>query len=51
MHFINHPNPQPLIVVTDALGYDNFNMGVDNAEVSIANNPRNPLWFFTGLER
>ncbi len=46
--FQNHPQPQPLIVVTDALGYDNFNMGVDNAEVSIANNPRNPLWFFTG---
>jgi len=47
--FHQPPNPpQPMVVVTTSDGYDNFNMGVDNAEVSIANNPRNPLWFFTG---
>ena len=40
--------PSPMVVVTDANGYDNFNMGSDNAETSIANNPNNPLWFFNG---
>ena len=40
--------PQPFTVITTADGYDNFNMGVDNAETSMACNPQNPLWFANG---
>jgi len=40
--------PQTYTVVTDATGFDNFDMGIDNAESSIAVNPRNPLWFASG---
>ena len=40
--------PQTYTVVTDATGFDNFDMGIDNAESSIAVNPRNPLWFANG---
>ena len=37
-----------MVVVTTPDGYDNFNMGNDAAESSIATNPRNPIWFATG---
>ncbi|MEP7145596.1 MAG: T9SS type A sorting domain-containing protein [bacterium] len=37
---------RPASVITDNSGYDNFDLGVDFAEVHISENPRNPLWFF-----
>jgi hypothetical protein len=42
-----HP-PQPMVVVTTPDGYDNFNMGLDNAESSIAVHPSIPTWFANG---
>ncbi len=33
-------------VITDALGYDNFDIGIDFAEQHATQNPNNPLWLF-----
>lgn len=35
-------------VITDASGFDNFNIGVSNAEQQAVTNPRNPKWIFFG---
>ncbi len=42
------PLPQPMVVVTTPDGFDNFDMGIDNAESSIAVHPVNHTWFATG---
>ncbi|MBZ0202330.1 MAG: T9SS type A sorting domain-containing protein [Ignavibacteria bacterium] len=42
------PIPQPMVVVTTPDGFDNFDMGIDNAESSIAVHPVNNTWFATG---
>lgn len=36
-------------VITDANGFDNFNIGFSNAEQQIVTNPRNPKWIFFGV--
>ena len=38
--------PPALNVITTDDGYDNFDIGVDNAEPHMASNPLNPLWYF-----
>ncbi|MEO8664898.1 MAG: T9SS type A sorting domain-containing protein [Ignavibacteria bacterium] len=43
---VSNVMPRPVSVITDNSGYDNFDLGVDFAEVHISENPRNPLWFF-----
>ena len=42
----NYNQPQPLIVVTDAQGFDNYNMGTDFAESYVSENPNNPFGMF-----
>lgn len=43
-------NPvEPMAIVTDDAGYDNFDLGVDFAEPHITTNPRNPTQFFTAF--
>ena len=39
---------QPL-TVTDAGGYDNFDIGTNGAEMNMTENPNNPLQFFFGV--
>jgi hypothetical protein len=41
-------NPVPL-VITDALGYDNFDVGINNAEQWITQNPNNSLQMIFGV--
>ncbi len=36
-------------VITDALGYDNFDAGIDFAEQHVSSNPLNPLQIFFGV--
>ena len=38
--------PEPVAVITDNAGYDNFDLGVDFAECHISENPRVPGQFF-----
>ena len=40
-HFVKGNDNSDLI--TDAIGFDNFEIGIDNAEQMIVSNPRNPL--------
>lgn len=42
-------NMEQFDVVTDATGYDNFDIGVDYAEQSMIMNPVNPLQIFFGV--
>jgi hypothetical protein len=37
------------VIVTDALGFDNNNIGVDFCEQMGSTNPNNPLWLFYGV--
>ncbi len=39
---------EPLVVTTPD-GFDNFDIGVDFAEVSMASHPSNPLWYFNAF--
>lgn len=44
------PNQNPLpMVITDAQGFDNFNISVDYYEQQATSNPNNPLWLFFGV--
>src|SRR3989304_4101083 len=45
---VGYPQVQPFVVVTTPDGYDNFDMGIDNAESTIQVHPANPTWFATG---
>lgn len=48
-HFVP-PSQQNLpMVVTDAQGFDNFNISLDYCEQHISSNPLNPLWLFFGV--
>lgn len=38
-----------LDVITDAQGFDNYEIGLDFAEQVVVTNPNNPLWIFTGV--
>lgn len=38
-----------LDVITDAQGFDNFDIGLSNAEQHMSSNPRNPKWIFFGV--
>ncbi len=38
--------PQPFIVLTDAQGFDNYNMGTNFAETQVSQNPTNPFGIF-----
>ncbi len=38
--------PQPLVVITDAQGFDNFNMGTNFAETYVSQSPLNPFAMF-----
>ena len=42
-------NDGPDAVVTDASGYDNFNLGTAFAEPHLVQNPANPLQYFTSF--
>lgn len=42
----NYSTPQPFIVVTDAQGFDNYNMGVNFAETMVSQSPVNPFSIF-----
>lgn len=39
---------QPM-TVTDANGYDNFDIGANGSEMNMTQNPNNPLQFFFGV--
>lgn len=43
----SYQSDSPEAVVTDAQGYDNFNLGVAFAEPHLVQNPTNPLQYFT----
>ena len=44
------PNQDPLTdVITDATGFDNFNISIDNYEMQASTNPNNPLQLFFGV--
>jgi len=45
-YVVNPPAPQPLMVVTGSDGYDNFDLGVDFAEVHMSVNPTNNFGSF-----
>jgi len=36
-------------IITSSDGYDNFDVGVDNSEMNMVNNPMNPLQYFFGV--
>ena len=38
--------PQPMVVITDAQGFDNYNMGTNFAEVYVSEDPNNPFGMF-----
>lgn len=38
--------PQPVAVITDNQGFDNFDLGIDFAECHISENPRQPTQYF-----
>ncbi|MCB0725475.1 MAG: T9SS type A sorting domain-containing protein [Ignavibacteriae bacterium] len=48
-HYLHMQHDGNLDVITDANGYDNFDMGVDFAEQNMTSNPRNPKWIFFGV--
>lgn len=43
------PSHEQRLFVTDASGYDNFDIGNDQAEMDAATNPNNPLQVFFGV--
>lgn len=43
---VSRSMPEPVAVITDNAGYDNFDLGVDFAECHISENPRVPGQFF-----
>ena len=43
------PGDNEALLITDQLGFDNFQMGVNNAEQHISANPNNPLQMFFGV--
>jgi Secretion system C-terminal sorting domain len=43
------PGGEEDAIITDALGFDNHNIGIDFAEQQIVTNPLNPLWIFYGV--
>jgi Secretion system C-terminal sorting domain len=48
-HFVP-PSQQPLpLTITDAQGFDNFNISIDFYEQQASSNPLNPLWIFYGV--
>jgi hypothetical protein len=48
-HFTT-PGQQSLpMTVTDAQGFDNFNISLDYCEQHASSNPQNPLWLFFGV--
>ncbi|MGH2575629.1 MAG: T9SS type A sorting domain-containing protein [Ignavibacteria bacterium] len=46
-HF--HGGNQMPAIITDALGFDNFDIGVNFYENMTVQNPNNPLWLFFGV--
>jgi hypothetical protein len=44
-----HSNGLEGDVVTDASGFDNYNIGIDNAETNVVTSQQNPLWIFTSV--
>lgn len=44
--YISTVTPEPMMIVTDNSGFDNFDLGIDFAETHISENPRNPRWYF-----
>lgn len=42
-------SPSSLNVITDAEGWDNFDLGTTNAEPHMSTNPRQPQWFFNAF--
>lgn len=44
--YVSTVTPREVSVITDNDGFDNFDLGVDFAEVHISENPSNPLWYF-----
>jgi Secretion system C-terminal sorting domain len=48
-HFSGHQYNGEYDVITDAQGFDNFDMGIDNCETNVVTNPSNPLWIFTSV--
>ena len=53
IEYIKYLSTQPIegqeAVITDAQGYDNFNLGVAFAEPHLVQNPRNPLQYFASF--
>lgn len=48
-HFRGNFDNSEYDIITDAQGYDNFDMGIDNCETNVVSNPTNPLWIFTSV--
>jgi hypothetical protein len=48
-HFIAPGNQSQPMTITDAQGFDNFEMGTDFYEQHMTSNPNNPLWIFFGV--
>jgi hypothetical protein len=48
-HFSAHQHSGEYDIITDAAGFDNFDMGVDNCETNVVSHPNNPLWIFTSV--
>lgn len=48
-HFIPPNQQSQPMTITDAQGFDNFEMGTDYYEQQMSSNPANPLWIFFGV--
>ncbi len=48
-HYLHMEHDGGFDVITDADGFDNFDIGVDFAEQQGSANPRNPKWLFFGV--
>lgn len=44
----NPPSAEQDAAITDAAGFDNFDLGYDQNEQHLSHNPQNNLWLFTG---
>jgi hypothetical protein len=49
LHYHAMQNDGNDAIITDGLGFDNFDIGVDFAEQHASSNPINPLWLFYGV--
>ncbi len=48
-HFTAPGQQSQPMTVTDAIGFDNFNISLDYCEQHASSNPQNPLWLFFGV--